>query len=118
MDIAGATQELIDKLTAAKIRAVQDLGDLNPPAVLIPPPQLTARFGKGWEAQWEIAAAWLDAGAKSTTKGLGELIEAIQAALGWPITTGRPDTILQPQGAPIPVYRLAFTTRIPPAKEA
>lgn len=110
-DLAAAAAELVAILTAADIRASVEAADLNPPCVQLRPPSLTYRFGKGWEASWE---AWLlvpDSGQAQALRSLGELLSAVQEALGYRGTTARPDSTLLPDGSNVPTYVLSFTTR-------
>lgn len=118
MDLAAAMDAELKKLTGAGLNATDDVRDLNPPAFLLRPPTITYRFGKGWDANWELWAIWPDTGQRQAIAGLGPLIEKAQAALGFAITTGRPDMTSLPQGAPAPTYVLGYTTRIPLTKEA
>lgn len=113
MSLAAAVQDIVDLLTAAGIRATQDLRDLNPPAVYVPPPVISWRVGKGTaDAVWTMAAVVPATGRKQSLANLGPLIAAVTAVLPQ-IVTGRPIDL---QGidstGPCPAYELTMTTRI------
>jgi hypothetical protein len=113
IDLAGAVDAVVDTLTAAGIRATADIRDLNPPAVLVAPPDIAWRFGRGADATWRVVAAVGNTAAGPAITGLSELVDQVQAALAGAVTGGRPVDLSSPDGgAPLPGYELTFTTRI------
>ena len=114
VDLAAETAAIIAELTAAGVRAVDDPRDANPPCLLLRPPELEFRFGKGADATWN---AWLlvpDAGRHQVLQSLSQLIEDTQAALGGRAVSARPDDTQMPDGATLPMYVLTWTSRINP----
>jgi hypothetical protein len=114
IDLAGAAADLADTLTAAGIPATVDVRDLNPPAVLIPPPELVWRFGKGAVCTWRIVAAAPNTGTGPAVGVLSDLVDRVQDALAGAVTGGRPVDLTDPLGgAPLPGYELTLETRRP-----
>ena len=114
IDLAGAVGELVDELRAAGIGAAADLRDLNPPAVLVPPPSIEWRFGRGAALEWRIVAAAPNTGTGPATVVLSRLVDAVQTALRGRVTGGRPVDLTSPDGgAPLPGYELTMSTKRP-----
>jgi len=114
MDVAGAVQSVVDRLTAAGIRAVLDERDINPPCVYVAPPAVSFRFGAGGFTAaftgWCVTGA---AGRNVDLVTLGALIDQVGAALGWSAVTADPADLLIPhQAAPLPAYRLTWSETI------
>lgn len=113
VDLAGATQAVVDRLKAGGVAATADGRDLNPPAVRVNPPQLAYRFGKGgWDATWTAVAAVPDTGHTDALRALGELLEAAQAALSYAGVSARPVDVNLEDGGTVPGYELTWTQRI------
>ena len=114
MNVAGAVQQLVDRLTAAGIRATTDERDLNPPAVFVAPPILDWRFGRGdFDAAFTVFAVTGAAGRNIDLVNLGQLLDEVTAALGLAAVHAEPADLLVPQqAAPLPAYRLTWTDRI------
>jgi hypothetical protein len=113
-DLAGAVADVLDRLTAAGIRAVADVRNVNPPCVYVTPPQIAWRFGKQYaDLGWTIAVIVPNTGRDVALKNLGPLIGAtVDALAATPVTDGRPIDITGTDGAsPMPAYELTFTTR-------
>jgi hypothetical protein len=114
VDLKAATQDVVDVLLAAGIRATIDPKSANPPCVLVRPPSITWRFGKGgWDAAWQ---AWLvvgDSGLPAVLDDQSELINQVQAALNYAAVTARPADTTMSDGATLPTYVLEWTSRIP-----
>jgi hypothetical protein len=115
MNLDAAAAAIVADLHAAGIRATVDERELNTPAVFVAPPALTYRFGKHcWDAAWTLSAVVADNGRRPAMAALGDLVSAVQAALGGRVVAGRPVDLLIPGGAaPLPAYELTFTERIP-----
>lgn len=113
MDVLAAMQAEVDLLTAAGVRATLDERDVNPPCVLVRPPILTYRFGRGADAEWTYWLIVPDAGKSNAIAALGELIEAAQAALGFMAVTLTPDDAILSDGT-YPMYSMTRSTRIAP----
>jgi hypothetical protein len=113
IDLAAAVQDVVDRLVAGGVAACSDIRDLNPPAVLVAPPTIAWRFGRGAEATWQVIATVGNAGTGPAIAALSELVDAVQEALGGAVTAGRPVDLSSPDGgAPLPGYELTFTTKI------
>jgi hypothetical protein len=114
VDLDTAAAAVVDRLTAGGVRATLDGRNANPPCVLVRPPALTFRFGKGtWDAEWEAWAMVPATGQTGDLAALGRLVTAAQAALGGQVVTARPDEAQTADGATVPMYRLTWTARIP-----
>lgn len=114
MDIAAATQAVVDRLTAAGVRATLDERDLNPPAVLVGPPAVSWRFRRGdFDATFTAWCTVPNSGRRTAIKDLGDLVTAAAAALRLPVLTGEPADLVVPElSAPLPAYRLTWTENI------
>lgn len=118
VDLASATQDIVDRLTRAGLRAALDERDLNPPAVIVQPPALTYRFGRGADASWTAHAVVPNTGRGPALRALGELVDRVVAALGGLPVQGRPFDLLVPEfSAPLPAYELTWTARIPQSND-
>jgi hypothetical protein len=112
--LAEAMADIVARLTAAGIRATLDGRDVNPPCVLVRPPTMTFRFGKGyWDADLTAWALVPDTGVGTASGALGELIDAVQNALGFAVVTARPDETTLSDGSTVPTYVLTWSQRIP-----
>lgn len=111
--IAQAMQEMVDRLAAGGVRAGLHAADLAPPAVLVLPPTVRYTYlgGTTAAADWSLLAAVPDAGVTSL-QGLSDLVEATRAALDWEVTVATAAAVTLAEGAPVPAYRLDFTTDI------
>lgn len=105
-------RDYLTDLNAAKIRATDDPRDINPPCVLIRPPVLNFRFGRGCVgADWTARLILNNAGTRQALEEALPLIDAIQTALGGVIVTATPaDFELPDGGGPVPGYSLTWTT--------
>lgn len=113
MDINAAADAVVTRLRAGGVRATIDERDINPPAVWVKPPVVNWRFGKGWSAQWTLQAVVPDTGRNVALAALGELVEAVQTAMGWAAVTAMPIALVIPGGsAPLPGYEMTFSERI------
>ena len=114
MNVADAVQAVVDRLTAAGVRATQDERDLNPPAVFVAPPVLDWRFGRGdFDAAFTVYAVTGAAGRSIDLVNLGQLLDQVTAALGLAAVHAEPADLLVPhQAAPLPAYRLTWTDRV------
>jgi hypothetical protein len=113
LDLAAAADAVVTRLTAAGIRATVDERNLNPPAVWIKPPAITYRYGKGWAAVWTLQAVVPDTGRNIAMAALGELVDAVTAAMSWAVVTAAPIALIIPGGAaPLPGYEMTFNERI------
>jgi hypothetical protein len=114
IDLNAATRDLVDTLTAAGISATTDPRDLNPPAVLVPPPSIDWRFGRGADATFEIVCAVVDTGAAGALPAVSALVDDVQTALRGAVTGGRPAALDTGSGGPpLPAYTLTLTRKLP-----
>jgi hypothetical protein len=114
VDLAAAAQAIVDRLTGAGVRATVDGRDLNPPVVQVRAPTMSFRFGKGcWDAEWEAWAMVPATGMRGDLKALGDLVAAVQDALGGAVVTATPGEVVLADGSTVPMYRLTWTQRIP-----
>lgn len=112
MDVVGRMETYRDALTAANVRCVLDARDVNPPAVLIRPPTLAYRFGRGCVgATW---AAWLflpDAGQIDALRVGVPILDAATEALagvGAVVTQAAPADFQTADGATVPGFILSW----------
>jgi hypothetical protein len=105
---------IVDRLTAAGVRAVVDERDIAPPCVMLRSPSLAWRFGKGgWSAEWVLWAVVPDSGTMVALENLDLLMEQVQQALAGAIVTATPITVGGIDGSPpVPGYALTWTDTI------
>ena len=120
VNVAGAVAEVVERLTAAGIRATNDERDLNPPCVYVAPPAVEWRFGRGdFTATFTVWCVTGAAGRNIDLVNLGDLLDDVGMALDWAGVRADPADLLVPhQAAPLPAYRLTWTERFkqPPAQ--
>lgn len=113
-DILGTVDAVIAALEAGGVRATIDGRDLNPPAVLVRPPVLTYRYGKGYaDAEFSVWAVVPDTGMRASFQALGALLDEIQQSIGFIATTARPDSVTLVDGSTVNGYVLTWTQRVP-----
>lgn len=114
LDIAGATQAVVDRLSAAGIRATLDERNVNPPCVLVSPPVVGWRFARGdFDATFTLWCAVPNSGRDVALANLGQLVADTADALAMRVLTGVPDDLVVPSPAPpLPAYRLTLTQSI------
>jgi len=121
VNLAGAVQDVVDRLVAGGVRAVLDERDINPPAVYVAPPAIAWRFGHGdFDAKFTVWCVTNAAGRSVDLVNLGDLVDQVAAALNLVTVRGDPaDLVIPHQAAPLPAYRLTWGERIrqPRAKE-
>lgn len=114
MDLAGAVQDVVDRLVAGGVRAVASAQDVNPPCILVRPPTISYRFGKAyWDAEWTAWAIVVGSGQVQQLKAHSALLDAAQTALGYAAVSARPDDATLADGSTVPIYVLTWTQRIP-----
>ena len=102
-------------LTAADVRCVLDARDVNPPCVLIRPPTISYRFGRGCVGA--DFAAWLylpDAGQIDALRVGLPILEQTQIALagiGVATLTATPTDFQTPDGATVPGFIINWHTQ-------
>ena len=81
MSTFDRAQEIIGKLVAEGVRATTDPAAVNPPCVLVVPPDLEFDLNCGFSATWRIIclAATATGSDRSTWAALSTLIEAVRA---------------------------------------
>jgi hypothetical protein len=110
-DLIARAAEVVDKLTAEGIRAVIDDRDINPPCVYLRPPVMTFKFGGCTALTYEVRVIVPDSGTRGALDALGPLVEAVQAALGYPAPTVTPGWTALPDGGAAPMYSFNITTK-------
>lgn len=114
MDLYAATKAVVDELTAAGVRATLDGTDVHPPCVLVRPPSVSFRFGKGnWDAEFEAWVMVPSNGIAASLRAIGDLITEVQDALADRTVTAVPDDAQLVDGGTVPMYRLSWTQRVP-----
>lgn len=107
-------QTVVDELTAGGVRATLDGADVDPPCVLVRPPTITYRYGKGsWDAAFEAFATVPATGQSSSLTTAGDLVARATEALHGRVVTATPDDLTLAGGGTVPMYRLTWTQRIP-----
>jgi hypothetical protein len=114
MDIAAAARAVVDRLTAAGIRATLDERDLNPPAVYVGPPAVAWRFhAHDFDATFTAWCAVPNSGRDIALANLGPLITATLSAVARPVLSAEPADLTVPeQSAPLPAYRITWTEHV------
>jgi hypothetical protein len=105
---ADASTTIVEKLTAAGIRATTDPGALNPPAVLVVPPRRVYDVACGYSAIWTLhaIAPAPTGGDRTTWKQLDDLVDAISSC--YPVEVAQPGAyVVGP--ASLPSYLVTFT---------
>lgn len=107
-------EQYLAALTAAGIRATDDPRDINPPALLLRPPVLSFRFGRGCvAADWTARLVLVNAGTRQALQEALPLIQQIQDALQGAVVTATPaDWELPDGGGPTPGYQLTWSTHL------
>ena len=113
-DILAQMEAYRDAVNAADVRCVLDARDVNPPCLLIRPPTMNFRFGRGCiSATW---AAWLylpDAGQINAVRMGVPMLTQIQDALstvGVAILSATPTDFQPPDGGIVPGFILNWNT--------
>lgn len=110
-DVLAQAAAYIAQLEAAGVRATLDPRDLNPPAVLIRPPTLHFRFGRGCVgADWTARLYLPDPGTADALRLAMEQLALIQDALGIAGITATPADFTLLDGATVPGYSLTWST--------
>jgi hypothetical protein len=119
VNIADAVTSVVDRLTAAGIRATMDERDLNPPCVYVAPPAVAWRFGRGdFECDFTIWAVTGAAGRNIDLPNLAVLVTQVAEALHLITVRAAPADLLVPhQAAPLPAYRITFTEHVRQPRE-
>jgi hypothetical protein len=110
-DVLATMQGYVDALTAGGVRATLEPRDINPPAVIIRPPTLHYRFGRGCiGADWTARLYLPDPGTFEALKIATQQLDAIQQALGFAVVDAVPGDFTLMDGATVPGYTLTWTT--------
>lgn len=110
VDVAAAVADQVAILTAGGVPATADARDLNPPGVLVLPPQVEWRIGKRSVAYLFTGLAVApNVGSAGALDALGVLLTAAQEALGGAIANALPSDVPGIDGAaPGPGYRFTW----------
>lgn len=107
-DILAQMEAYQAALIAAEVRCALDARDVNPPAVLIRPPTMNYRFGRGCvSAEW---AAWLflpDSGQLNSLRTGLPILETVHDALsgaGVALLSASPADFSTADGATVPGF--------------
>lgn len=110
-DVLAQMTGYVTQLTAAGVRATMEPRDINPPAVLIRPPTMRYRFGKGCvAADWQARLYLPDPGTENALKIALPLLDDIIAALQGAPTEATPADFQLADGAIVPGYQLSWST--------
>lgn len=109
-DVLAQAQAYVAQLVAAGIRATLNPADINPPAVLIRPPVMHFRFGRGCvRSDWEARLYVIDSGVEQAMKTAIPMITEIQDALGFAVVTATPADFALADGGTVPGYLFQWT---------
>lgn len=104
-----AAAAIVAKLTGAGVRATTDPSALNPPAVLVLPPNRAWNLGCGYTAQWSLYAIGPAAAGPGTGASFGilnQLVDDVAAVLN----TETARRIAFPRGSQmLPAFIINFT---------
>jgi hypothetical protein len=76
-----AALAIVDKLTAAGVRATADPRSATPPCVLVPPPDRVYDIGCGYTARWRLVALVPNPGNADAHKALDALADSVAGVL-------------------------------------
>lgn len=95
-------------------RVFMDTAEINPPGVLIQPPELHTRFRRGTaDVDMTLIVIVGNNEPRKALQQLSELVAGVQTALGERAVTGRPATVfLAEQTASLRAYELTYTDSI------
>ena len=112
MSLLDAVTQLTDRLQANGIRAVTDTRDLNPPAVLVIPPDMDWRFARDtWDATWRLLLVVPNTGTSQDLVSIDALIGQVRDALGGAPGHGTARTVsIDGAHDPLPAYELSWTS--------
>jgi hypothetical protein len=112
MTLLEAVTQLVERLSDNGIRAAVDTRDLNPPAVLVIPPDMAWRFARDtWDATWRLLLVVPNTGSGQDLVALDALIGQVRDALGGAPTTGVARTVsIDGAHDPLPAYELSWTS--------
>ena len=110
ISLLDAVTQLSARLQANGIRTAVDTRDLNPPAALIIPPDMSWRFARDtWDATWRVLAVVPNTGTSTDLVALDQLVAAIRDALGGAPTQATARTItIDGASDPLPAYELTW----------
>jgi hypothetical protein len=110
-DVLALMRSYVAQLEGAGVRATVDPRNLNPPAVLVRPPTLHYRFGRGCvAADWQARLYLPDPGTEGALAIALPLLEQITVALEGAPTEATPADFQLPDGATVPGYQLSWST--------
>ena len=112
VSLLDAVTQLSNRLQANGIRVAVDTRDLNPPAALIIPPDMSWRFARDtWDATWRVLAVVPNTGTSDDLVNLDQLVAAIRDAMGGAPTFATARTItINGVSDPLPAYELSWTS--------
>lgn len=112
MSIASATADVLQAFTDAGVRAVDDQRDINPPCVLLMPPEGSFRFDRARaDVTWTAYLVTGDGGARAAVKALSDLLDKIAGI--FPATTFTRRALQLPGGGdPMPAYEFTWNQLI------
>jgi hypothetical protein len=110
VNVAAAVADQVATLTAAGVAATNDARNLNPPAVLVLPPSIGWRIGRrSIDYLFTGLLVVGNAGSSDALDAVGELIDAVQTALGGALQSADPADVPGIDGAaPGPGYRVTW----------
>lgn len=112
-DVAAVASDVVQRLSAAGLRATADVRDLNPPAVYVGSP--SAAYGRlaTWTSELDLYVVVPNAGRLEALAALGPMLEQVFDVMGggtaFPfdlVVAGTPD--------PLPGYRIHYALKITP----
>jgi hypothetical protein len=112
--VMDAIRPVMEQLAAAGIRATLDIAQLNPPGVILLPPELDFRFNAGdFTASYALIAVVGSSDRTRMIVALSDFLPSVLQALGDRPVTARPvDVTLADASTVLPGYELRWTTRI------
>lgn len=116
--LAEGVQDVLDRFRSATLngnplRVTSDAGQITPPCVWVPAPDIDFQFSKRClDVSWSAYLVAPNQSLASISPTLSDLVDAVTGL--FPFTTGRPQLLtLQGGGQPVPSYLLTWSARVP-----
>lgn len=112
--LLDAYQPIVDALEAAGIRVSADVGNIHPPCVFVPPPELSFRFHKAdFTAAYRVTVVVALTERLRSIAALSDLLARVLEALRYAPTTATAVDVTTADGSPaLPGYELSWSAAV------